>query len=269
MIVRKDSTKIKAVLLVVALGLVILFIAACGKSNNQSGPVVELNVSAAVSLKDVLVDLQQIYQKNHPQVKVLFNFGSTGSLQKQIEQGALTDIFISAASKQMDELEKQNLINKETRRNLAGNELALVVPQNSTLALTCYQDLDKTVVEKIALGEPSTVPAGQYAQQTLQKINLWDKIKAKIVFAKDVKAVLTYVETGNVDAGIVYKTDTLNNNKIKIIATAPKDSHSPIVYPAAILTDTKQAKTAEDFLTYLFSPDAKVVFEKYGFVVEK
>ena len=230
---------------------------------------VELNISAAVSLKDALAEIQANYQKKAPQVKLVYNLGASGSLQKQIEQGAPADIFISAAPKQMNELAEKNLVNKATRKNLLENKLVLVVPQNSALNLSRFEDLQQAEVKQLSLGETKVVPAGQYAEQVLKKLAIWDKLHSKIVFAKDVRTVLTYVETGNVDAGIVYKTDAASSQKIKIAATAPAGSHEPIIYPAAVLAASKNAKAAEDFLAYLASPDGKTVFEKYGFVMAK
>ena len=252
-----------------------LVVAGCGGSQPAAPKAaeamqpLELTVSAAVSLKDALAEIQTNYAKVKPNVKLVFNLGASGSLQKQIEQGAPADIFISAAPKQMDELDTKNLINKATRKNLVENKLVLIVPQDSKLALAKFEDLLKPEVKQISIGEPSVVPAGQYAQEVLQKLNIWDKVKAKAVLAKDVRTVLTYVETGNVDAGIVYKTDAASSKKIKIAATAPEGSHAPIIYPVAVLSGTKQSKAAEEFLAYLSGPEGKTVLEKYGFVMGK
>ena len=248
-----------------------MLLAGCGGGKGtapnatDSPKSVELNISAAVSLKDVLTEIQTHYRKKAPHVKLIYNLGASGSLQKQIEQGAPADIFISAAPKQMNELEAKNLVNKSARKNLVENKLVLIVPQNSKLNLKKYEDLQTVEVKQISLGETKVVPAGQYAEQVLVKLGVWDKIQGKIVFAKDVRTVLTYVETGNVDAGIVYKTDAASSSKVKIIATAPEGTHAPIVYPAAILADARQQMAATDFLAYLSSPEGSKMFEKYGF----
>lgn len=256
-------------------GLVLALVAAAGCGGGKpaappaaAGPV-ELNISAAVSLKDALAEIQANYQKKSPNVKLLFNLGASGSLQKQIEQGAPADIFISAAPKQMNELEAKNLVNKATRKNLVENKLVLIVQQDSKLGLAKYEDLTKAGVQKLSIGEPAVVPAGQYAQQVLQKMGLWDQLKDKIVYAKDVRTVLAYVETGNVEAGIVYKTDAASSGKVKIAAAAPEGTHQPIIYPAAVLAASKQSKAAEEFLAYMAGPEGKAVFEKYGFVMGK
>lgn len=252
-----------------------LIVTGCGSSTPpaQNAPeqkqAVELNVSAAVSMKDALTEIQKSYQAKNPNVKLIYNLGASGALQKQIEQGAPADIFISAAPKQMNDLEEKNLVNKATRKNLVENKLVVVIPKDSKIEITKYEDLTKESVQKLALGETATVPAGQYAQEVLKKLSIWDKVQDKVVFAKDVRTVLAYVETGNVEAGIVYKTDAASSDKVKVAATAPEGSHQPIVYPAAVLSGTKQAKDAEAFLAYLFSPESKVIFEKYGFVMGK
>jgi molybdate transport system substrate-binding protein len=245
-----------------------------GCSSNQptqpiAQPKTELNVSAAVSLKDALEEIQKNYEAKNPTIKLIYNLGASGALQKQIEQGAPADIFMSAAPKQMNDLEAEQLVNKSTRKDLVENKLVIIVPKASTIAIASYEDLTKDEVQKISLGETTSVPAGQYAQEVLKKLGIWDKIKDKAVLAKDVRTVLTYVETGNVEAGIVYKTDALSSDKVKVVATAPEGSHQPIVYPVAVLSGTKQQQAAEDFLTYLSTPECKAVFEKYGFTMSK
>ncbi|VBB07667.1 Hypothetical protein LUCI_2932 [Lucifera butyrica] len=253
--------------------MIVLITAGCGgtkqEPSGQAGQPVDLTVSAAASLKDVLAEIGKNYQAKHPNVKLSFNLGSSGALQQQIEQGAPADLFISAAPKQMDELQKKNLIDRESRRNLVENKLVLIVPSDSKSTLTSYNDLTNDTVKKISIGEPGAVPAGQYAEQVLQKLNIWQKVQDKLVFAKDVRSVLAYVETENVDAGIVYKTDAAISKKVKIVAAAPDGTHKPIIYPAAVVAGSKQKQAAQDFLTYLASAEAATVFEKYGFTMSK
>ena len=253
-----------------------LLVAGCGGASQPPAPKaadapkpVELNISAAVSMKDALAEIQTNYQKKAPHVKLVYNLGASGSLQKQIEQGATADIFISAAPKQMNELAAKNLVINATRKNLLENKLVLIVPKDSTLSISKLEDLQNDTVKQISIGETKVVPAGQYAEQALKKLGVWDKVQRKIVFAKDVRTVLTYVDTGNVDAGLVYKTDAAASKKVKILAIAPDGSHAPIIYPAAVLTGTKNQKAAEEFLSYLAGPEGKSVFEKHGFVMGK
>ena len=261
------------ILFILSIVMFSLVAGGCGgtkqEAAKQAVQPVELNISAAVSVKDALLEIQTKYQAKAPNVKLVYNLGASGSLQRQIEQGAPADIFISAAPKQMNELEAKNMVDKATRKNLLENKLVLIVPKDSGLGITKFEDLTQSAVKKIAVGETVTVPAGQYAQQALQKLDLWETLKDKAVFAKDVRTVLSYVETGNTEAGFVYKTDAVSSSKIKVAAIAPEGSHQPIVYPAAILAGTKNHKAAEEFLAYLNSEEGKSIFEKYGFTMSK
>lgn len=224
-----------------------------------------LTVSAAISLKDVLDELGHSYTHHHPGVKVVFNYGGSGTLQHQIEQGAPVDIFVSAAEKQMDALAAEDLLAAGTRRDIARNTLVLITPAHAA-ELHDFAGLTRDDVKIIALGEPATVPAGAYAQQTLEHLGVFAAIQKKIVYAKDVRAVLTYVETGNADAGVVYATDAKISSKVRVVATAPENSHDPIVYPAAVLKASKSPDAARSFLAFLAGPQARVALEKYGFV---
>lgn len=250
--------------------LSVLLAGGCAKkeaavSKTQTKPVktVELNVAAAVSLQDAAQELQSIYNTKHPEVKITYNLASSGTLQQQIEQGAPTDLFISAGAKQMDALAQANLIAADSRKDLLGNQLVLVTGKDSTLK--DFNGLSDPSVKKISIGTPETVPAGKYAQDTLTFLNLYKQVQPKLVLAKDVRQVLTYVQTGNVDAGLVYLSDTYKVNDIKIVATAPENSHKPIVYPMAIIKASKNQTAARNFADFLASPQAAKVFSKYGF----
>jgi molybdate transport system substrate-binding protein len=229
-----------------------------------------ITVSAAISLKDALDELGPIFQMQQHRknggdgTAVTYNYGGSGTLARQIEQGAPVDVFFSAAEKQMDELAAQGLVVADTRRDLVGNALALIAPAQST-ALHSFQDLSNAAVKTIALGETSTVPAGMYARQTLEHLGLFAALEKKVVYAKDVRAVLTYVETGNADAGMVYQTDAKTSQKVRVVAIAPADSHDRILYPAAVLRDSKDKVATRAFLEFLQGPDARAVFQKYGF----
>jgi molybdate transport system substrate-binding protein len=229
-----------------------------------------ITVSAAISLKDALDELgpifqvRQLHKNGRSGTAVTFNYGGSGTLARQIEQGAPVDVFFSAAEKQMDELAAQGLIEADSRRDLVGNTLVLIAPAQATTPKS-FQDLTGAAVKTLALGETSTVPAGMYARQTLERLGLFAAVEKKFVYAKDVRAVLTYVETGNADAGMVYQTDANTSRKVRVIAIAPADSHDPILYPAAILRDSKNKPAARAFLEFLAGPDARAVFQKYGF----
>lgn len=235
-----------------------------GKDNKP----VTLTISAAASLKDAMGEIKQLYNKEKPNVTITYNFGASGTLQQQIEQGAPADIFMSAATKQMDALKSKNLLADDTIKNLLENEVVLIAPKDSS-TVKDFNDLASDKVKKVALGEPKSVPVGQYSQDVLTSLKIMDKVQPKAVFGKDVKEVLTWVETGNVDAGIVYETDAKISSKVKIVAAAPKDSHKPVVYPVALIKASKNADAAKDFLKFMSEDKAKAVFEKYGFKVNK
>ena len=191
---------------IIILLTLLLFIFSCGgqKETVKKEPVT-LTISAAASLKKSLDTIVENYKKEHPDITINVNYGGSGALEKQIIGGAAADIFISAAKKNMDNLEKENLIIKETRKDLLKNTLVLIAPNTQKDTLKSSKELKN--IGKIALGEEKTVPAGKYGKQTLEKLNLWNDIQNKVVYQKDVTAVLNIVELGEVDAGIVYLTD--------------------------------------------------------------
>jgi molybdate transport system substrate-binding protein len=198
---------------------------------------------------------------------VNISFGGSGTLQQQIEQGAPVDLFFSAAKSNMTALKDKNLLDNDTIKNLLQNKLVLVVPSDSTAKIDSFADVKGSTIKKVALGEPKTVPAGKYAEQVFTYYKVLDEVKAKTVYAKDVREVLTWVESGNVDAGVVYSTDAKTSDKVKVICTAAEDSHDKIVYPAAVIKSTKHSAASKDFLNFLASDGAKAVFVKYGFTV--
>lgn len=233
---------------------------------SQQEKPVSLTISAATSLKSVLEEIKLAYSKENPEVAVTINYGASGSLQQQIEQGAEVDLFISAAAKQMDALEESGRIITDTRKNLLSNRIVLILPKD-LVTINDFKDLSDDSIKKIAMGEPKSVPVGQYGEEVLKNLDLYTAVLSKVVYAKDAKEVLTWVETGNADAGIVYETDAKVSNKVKIAAIAPIDSYSPIVYPVAVMKDTKHLDAAKAFLLYLYNPLTKPIFEKYGFIV--
>jgi molybdate transport system substrate-binding protein len=227
---------------------------------------VSLTISAAASMTDAMNTIQKLYQAANPNVTLTMNYASSGTLEQQIEQGAPADVFISAADKQMDMLEKKSLVLAGTRKVLVRNHLVLIVPKGST-AVTSFDDLTKAAVKFFAIGEPSSVPAGQYAQESLTTMGLWDALQSKLVRGKDVRAVLTYVATRNADAGLVYSTDARTSRDVRVVTYAPEDSHSPIVYPIAVINTSKNQTAAKAFVAYLSGAFATAVFRSYGFVV--
>ncbi len=226
-----------------------------------------LLISAAASMKDTMAEITPLYHKGQPNVNINYNFGASGALQQQIEQGAPADVFISAGKKQMDALEQKGLLVPGTRSNLANNRLVLIVPNDSSAGITSFNNLSDAKVKRIAVGEPRSVPAGQYADQVLKQLNIYDQVKSKLVYANNVRQVLSAVESGNADAGLVYATDAKVSNKVKVVVVADQKYHSPIVYPMAVLKSSKNVGAAKDFVQFLSSDSAKTVLQKYGFIV--
>jgi molybdate transport system substrate-binding protein len=224
-----------------------------------------LTLSVAASLKDAIVEAEAAYNHNNTAIDFRNNFGSSGTLAREIEDGAPVDAFLSAASKPVDDLDSKGLVAAGTRRNLLRNELVLIAPQDSKLR--DFEGLADRSVRLIALGDPGSVPAGQYGRQTLQALHLYDKIQTKLVLGKDVRQVLTYVETGNADAGLVYSTDAQTSGKVRVVAVAPASTHDPIVYPAAIMKNSHDTEDARKFVEYLASPAAQAIFIKHGFTI--
>ena len=226
----------------------------------------EILVSAAASLTDVLKEISTGYQAKSKHT-LRFNFGPSPGLARQIDEGAPADIFFSADLLQMDNLDKKNLLEPGTRKNLLSNQLVIIVPADSKLAIASPKDLLKVDVKKIALAEPSSVPAGVYSSSYLTDEGLWNQVKPKIVPVQDVRATLAAVESGNVEAGFVYKTDAAVSKKVKIVYEVPIDKGPKIIYPVAIVKDSQRKEAARDFMSYVQSPTAKNAFKKYGFVV--
>jgi molybdate transport system substrate-binding protein len=238
-----------------------LFTLGCSSASIEE-PEVELTISAAASLKDALEEIEKQYEQQN-EVNLLLNFAASGTLGKQIEQGAPVDIFLSADEVTFTNLVNKNLIHKDEAINFLKNELVLIAPQGSKL--TSFEDI-KTV-DKLAIGIPETVPAGRYAKEALLNLELWKHVENRVVFAKDVRQVLSYVETGNVSAGVVYKTDAYISEKIKKISTIDSSLHTPIVYPIGVIHTSKHKNEAIDFYHFLQNEDAISIFEKFGFNV--
>lgn len=231
----------------------------------KSKTPVTLTISAAASTKDAMEEIKKLYQNENSNVSINYNYGGSGALQQQIEQGANVDIFFSAATKQMDALQQKSLILDNTRKNVLGNTVVLITKSDFT-GVNSFTDLANSNIKNVALGDPSSVPAGQYAEEILTTLNILNTVKAKAVNGKDVKQVLTWVESGNADAGIVYGTDAKTSNKVKVVAVASKDLYkTPVVYPIAVIKNSKNPDAAKAFIKFLASSKAKQVFEKYGF----
>ena len=229
----------------------------------------ELTILAAASLTDVCAQLKNEYEKENPDVKLLFSFGGSGALQAQIEAGAPCDLFISAATKQMKALVEKNLMEEGSVSNLLENKVVLILPKDSSLKLSSFEDLTLPQVKMIAIGEPDSVPVGQYTKAICQKLGSWESVSKKANYASDVRTVLSWVEEAACDCGLVYATDAAVSQKIRVVAEAPEGSCPPVIYPVGIIKSSRQKEAAQKFEAFLYSDKAKSIFEKAGFVTLK
>ena len=221
----------------------------------------EVTVFAAASLSDALQDISRSYQEASGD-RILFNFGGSSTLARQILEGARADLFFSADEEKMDQLEKKELIQKGSRRSILSNALVIVAPDSS---LKSPAELRKT--KRIAIAEPDSVPAGIYARKYLERVGLWAELKDRMVPTENVSAALAAVESGNADAAIVYKTDAAMSKKVKIAYEVPLSDAPKISYPLALLADARAPRAAQDFWTHVQTPAAAKVFKKFGFIV--
>jgi molybdate transport system substrate-binding protein len=265
----------KALAIIAALALLV----ACGAAAAETAaPQTELVVFAAASMTEALTQIAELYKTVAPNVTLVYNFDSSGTLQTQIEEGAEADIFISAGQKQMSALDVtasadvnpngQDFVLQGTRFDLLTNTVVLIVPTGSDKGIASFEDVATDKVSLIALGN-SDVPVGQYAQDVFTYLGLWDQLNAdqKITFASNVKEVLAQVESAAVDCGVVYISDAVTGTGVTVVATAPEGSHKPVNYPAAVLKSTKNEQDAKDFLEYLKSDECSKVFTDIGFAV--
>ncbi|AIF44869.1 molybdate ABC transporter substrate-binding protein [Virgibacillus sp. SK37] len=242
-------------------------ITACGSSDDSSSKHKEsetLTISAAISLTDALDEIKDLYEKEHD-INLTFNLGGSGKLAQQIQQGAPADVFISANQDWMDKVEKEELIFPDTRKDVAGNSLVLITNKDTDMNDHSVEEISGKDIGQIAIGNPDSVPAGEYAEQALHALNKWEEFESQMVLGKDVRQVLTYVETKNAEIGFVYKSDALTSDKIKILTTLAPETHDPIIYPIAVLKDTKHAEVAKSFADFMESEEAQQILEKYGF----
>ena len=229
--------------------------------------VSELLVSAAASLTDVMAELAEDYKDVNPGVTITYTFGSSGTLQNQIEEGAPSDVFLSAGKKQMAALDEAGLLLEGTNKELLENKIVLIVPKGSAKGIVSFEDVATDSVSIVAVGEPTGVPVGQYAAQVFTNLGIIDEITAKANYGSDVRQVLTWVEGGEVDCGVVYMTDAMTSDLVEVVAVAPEGSSDKIIYPAAVIGSTEHPDEGKAFLEYLSTDRAAAIFEKYGFTV--
>ena len=259
----KNIATILTLSLITSLGIVGCNSSDTKNKDSESQEAVELNISAAASLKEAMEKIEEDYKKVHENVTLVVNYGASGSLQQQIEQGAPCDVFISAGQKQMKALDEASLLLEGTYKDLLENDLVLIASKDSDVSN--LDDLITNKVKHIAVGEPSSVPAGKYADEVLVNLDLKDKIKDKLVFAKDVKEVLAWTQSGNAEVGFVYYSDTINTDNIKIVETTPSTSHSAIVYPIAVIKESKKPEAAKEFEDFLLSTDGQAILKDFGY----
>ena len=225
-----------------------------------------VTVFAAASLKNALDEVAQVHEKQSGN-RIVISYAGSSALAKQIENGAPADVFISADVDWMDYLAGKNLIKPETRLNLLKNKLVLITPGTSTAKVDIAPNFPLGQLlgnERLAMANPDSVPAGKYAKAALETLGIWNSVRAKVAPAENVRAALALVSRGETPFGIVYKTDAIADKSVRIVAEFPANSHPAIVYPAAIITASKNTAAAE-FLKYLSTPAAQAIFAKYGF----
>ncbi len=239
---------------------------------------VELIVFAAASMTEAMNEIAELYKAVAPNVTIVYNFDSSGTLKTQIAEGADCDVFISAGQKQMNQLditadaevntEGLDFVLADSRFNIVSNKVVLIVPEGSDKGITSFEDVLTDKVTLVALGN-SDVPAGQYAEEIYTNLGLWDQLVAsnKVSYGTNVKEVLEQVAAASVDCGVVYSTDAATADGVTVVCEAPEGSHKAIVYPAAILNITKNQEAAEAFVEFLKGAECSAVFEKIGFSI--
>lgn len=230
----------------------------------------EVNLAAAASLKNVYDEkLIPLFQQKYPGVKVTPTYASSGDLQTQIENGLEASIFMSAANKQMDALAEEGYIDNDTNLQFLENKVVLIVPADSDANISSFEDL-KNVDGNIAIGDPESVPAGQYAKEVLTNLGIWEGVQSKLSLGTDVTAVLNQVAQGSAECGIVYATDAKSTDDVKVVCEAPEDAlKTPVIYPVAMLKDAKDPEAAQKFLDFLQTKEAKDIFTEYGFTIHE
>ena len=231
-----------------------------------------VKVYAAASLTNAISDIAVIYEKQHPQTDIVPVFGASSALAKQIEAGAKSDLFFSADVDWMNYLIKKQIIDENKSKALLLNQLVLISPKNLNIAFKAQPNFNFAQSFKgyVCTGQMESVPAGKYAKQSLIKLNWLDSLKGRIVGTDDVRSALAFVERGECDVGIVYKTDALISKKVKVIGTFPENSHHPILYPLALTQQGEKNGDAVQFEKFVkSSPQAKIIFQKYGFSINQ
>ncbi|MFH7766403.1 molybdate ABC transporter substrate-binding protein [Acinetobacter sp. BSP-28] len=245
-----------------------LFLAVCLSVTFSSSYAGTVKVYAAASLSNAISDIEKIYAKQHPKTDVVAVFGASSVLSKQLEAGASSDIFFSADLDWMNYLIKKQIIHVNQAKPLLFNQLVVISPKNLNIPFKAQSGFNfaQSFKGHLCTGQMESVPAGKYAKQSLIKLNWLNSLKGRIVGTDDVRSALAFVERGECEVGIVYKTDALISQKVNIIGTFPADSHHPIIYPLALTKQGEKNADAIQFEKFIkTSPHAKSIFQKYGF----
>ena len=245
-----------------------LFFSVCLASIFSAAHADTVKIYAAASLTNAISDIEKIYEKQHPKTDVVAVFGASSALAKQVEAGASSDLFFSADLDWMNYLVKKQIVQANKAKPLLFNQLVVISPKNLNIPFKPQSSFNfaKAFQGRLCTGQMESVPAGKYAKQSLTKLNWLDQLKGRIVGTDDVRSALAFVERGECDVGIVYKTDALISQKVKMIGTFPADSHHPIIYPIALTKQGEKNADAIQFEQFIQkSTQAKVIFQKYGF----
>lgn len=240
------------------------------ETDGEEAEPVNLLIAAAASLEYSMEDeLIPMFEEQNPGITVEGTYDSSGKLQTQIEEGLDADVFFSAATKQMDALAEEGLVEESSVKDLLENKIVLIVLKGQEGNYSKFEDIANA--STVALGDPASVPAGQYAQEALGNLGLWNAVSAKASFGTNVTEVLNWVAEGSADAGVVYATDAATKeDTVSVVAEAPADSLAePVIYPVGLVENSTKKDAAEKFMEFLSSDDAAAVFEKYGFTVNQ
>jgi molybdate transport system substrate-binding protein len=237
----------------------------CSKQGVEREGKTELSISAAASLSDALTEMKKVYESKNDDVSIALNFGSSRKLATQIEQGAPADIYLSASEGDMDKMKEKGLVVDSSIVEFTENSIVLIANKSMKNPVSSFEQLDSISFDHLSIGESDTVPAGRYAKEILEHLHLWQPLKNKLVMGSDVRQVLTHVEMGNAEYGIVYSTDAFVSDKVIVVAEAEPSWHTPIIYPGAIVKDSKHQENAQDFLIFLTSKEGIEILQKYGF----
>ncbi|MBS5800215.1 MAG: molybdate ABC transporter substrate-binding protein [Zhenhengia sp.] len=254
----------KKILHVLVISLLVFIVSGC----SQKALSRELTISAAASLTDCMADIQEAFKGQYPDIGLKFNFGSSGALGQQIEQGAPVDVFFSAGIAQVQALIESGLVEEENTKEVLRNKLVLITGKDNGKSLS-FKTLGETDLEKLAVGDFGSVPVGQYTEEVFKALGLIDQLKDNLVYAKDVREVLFWVETGNAEAGIVYETDAKVSQKVTICDSADESWHDPIIYPVALIKGSPRLEEAKLFTAFLTSKEAQDIFRAYGFTPQE